>query len=268
MNDEWLKTFKKYRKRKFERDLKSMQEHQGLISVTIKEKEERWLEEDYEDELAMKTEEIAIYKTEEASKNEERKSTIFANRILSIIAIVTLVVSAGVSYFSIQNAIEANEISKDIFNRQQEEEFTRQRAYIFPDSKSVIDELVNNMPGYRISVIFKNVGQTPASNFSWKSYLLIEGQSGDGHTSLDKAVIGPGQVIQTNLGTLLKEKLSSYSLAKNTGNFFVVEYKYKTYLGECFNNKIFLTFDRVMRPGQEYTLGVSKQEDEQKIKCE
>jgi len=56
MNEKWLEIYKKYRERKYKRDLDKLQANfaeRGLIQSGIREREEQWLKEDYEDEVAM-----------------------------------------------------------------------------------------------------------------------------------------------------------------------------------------------------------------------
>lgn len=76
MNKRHFEIYQRYRKRKYERDLDRLQtnlEQRGLIRSGLRNKEEKWLKEDYEDEVAMQKEESLAYEEERASIYEERK---------------------------------------------------------------------------------------------------------------------------------------------------------------------------------------------------
>lgn len=124
MNYKWLEIFGKYRQRKYERDLDKLRNDlasRGLTSSGIRNNEERWLKEDYEDEMQMKEEEISIYDTERTAQRTERKNSIFTNRILASVAVLGFFMTSAVSWFTIQNArevveleLKANEINEQI----------------------------------------------------------------------------------------------------------------------------------------------------------
>lgn len=88
MNRKYFEIFKKYRGRKYSRDLDKLQEDfasRGLISSGIRNKEEARLKADYEDEISMKGEETAIY----YEQRRERTNSIWINRILASVAILS-----------------------------------------------------------------------------------------------------------------------------------------------------------------------------------
>lgn len=111
MNQKWLEIYKKYRARKYDRDLDKLRndlDDRGLALSGARENQERWLKEDYEDEVAMKNEEAVIHKEE----SRERQTSIWTNRILAFVAIVSFFVTLVVSWKTIQNSNEANLIVK------------------------------------------------------------------------------------------------------------------------------------------------------------
>lgn len=110
MNEKWLEIYKKYRKRKYERDREKLDNDfaaRGLAQSGMREKEERWLKEDYDDEVAMKQEEAEIHKEE----SKERKTSIWTNRILALIAILSFFATLGVSYITIKHSKENLELN-------------------------------------------------------------------------------------------------------------------------------------------------------------
>ena len=110
MNQKWLEIYKKYRKRKYERDLDKLRNdlaNRGLSRSSIRENEERWLKEDCDDEVTMKQEEIDINKEE----SRVRKNSIWTNRILVIVSILSFLLTLGVSYITAQHSKEALELN-------------------------------------------------------------------------------------------------------------------------------------------------------------
>lgn len=110
MNENWLEIYKKYRKRKYERDREKLDNDfasRGLAQSGIRAKEERWLAEDYNDEVAMKQEEIQAHKEE----LRERKTSICTNRILASIAILSFFITLGVSYVTIKDSKETLDLN-------------------------------------------------------------------------------------------------------------------------------------------------------------
>lgn len=110
MNEKWSEIYKKYRKRKYGRDLDKLREDfagRGLASSGIRNNEERWLKEDYEDEVAMKQEEVQIYKEE----TKERMTSIWTNRILAVIASLSFLMTLGVSIITTQFSKETLELN-------------------------------------------------------------------------------------------------------------------------------------------------------------
>lgn len=113
MNQEWLKAYKKYRQRKYERDLDRLQNDfasHGMVSSGQRNKEERWLKEDFEDDIAMKQEDVKI----SGEITKERMTSIWTNRILATIAIASLVLTTILSFMTINTAHESNDISRQI----------------------------------------------------------------------------------------------------------------------------------------------------------
>ena len=101
MNKKWLEIYKKYRDRKYKRDLDKLQAdfaERGLAQSGTRGKEEQWLKEDYEDEVAMEQEKVGVQK--EISK--ERKTSIWTNRILAFIAILSFFATVFFSYKTLE----------------------------------------------------------------------------------------------------------------------------------------------------------------------
>lgn len=110
MNEKWLEIYKKYRERKYMRDLDKLRNdlaNRGLGNSSIRENQERYLKEDYEDKVAMKQEEVEIYK----EKSRERITGIWANRMLAVIALLSFFVTLGVSRVTIQHSKETLELN-------------------------------------------------------------------------------------------------------------------------------------------------------------
>lgn len=98
--------YKKYRQRKYKRELDKLRDdlaNRGLAQSTIRANEKDWLKEDYDDDIAMRQEEVELH--EEQSK--ERKISIRTNRILSIITILSFFVTLAVSFVTIRLSKEA-----------------------------------------------------------------------------------------------------------------------------------------------------------------
>lgn len=101
MNDEWFNLFKKYRLRKYNRDLDKLRNdlaNRGLAQSSIREDEERWLKEDYADEVAMKREEVELQK----EVSSERNTSIWTNRVLAIVAISSFIATVVFSHKTLE----------------------------------------------------------------------------------------------------------------------------------------------------------------------
>ena len=137
MNPDWLKIYKKYRERKYERDLDKLRNNlanRGLAQSGIRQNEERWLKENYEDDAAMKEQEVRI----ETEKALERRTSIWTNRILASVAIVSLFGTLYVSWRTVQLSNDENLIAK----KQQLPVFVAERKEASPITSTSTEQLV------------------------------------------------------------------------------------------------------------------------------
>lgn len=106
MNQKYLKVFLKYRRRQYERQLEDLQNdlaRRGLGMSSERTVKEGRLKADYEDEVDMKKEEVAIQEEERVDQNKERKNAIRANRATITVAIGSLLITllTGWYYFKL-----------------------------------------------------------------------------------------------------------------------------------------------------------------------
>ena len=189
MNQKYFEIFKKYRRRKYERELEDLQEdlaHRGLGQSGIRIKQEERLKADYTDEIEMKAEELNLQEEERKEKTKESVSTIWTNRILAVVAIASLLVSVSVSWLTIQDSKTANAINKS----------EAETADL--NSQPFIVMVGGDIEGKEVNI--KNVGGGPASNLFFIKHLQTsEGNekvaiTKDGNTAVALASGAEGSV--------------------------------------------------------------------------
>jgi len=98
MNQNYFNIFKKYRERKYERDLGYLKNESGLKGQAFV-REEKRLKGDYEDEIAMKKEETDSCEEEQKSIKKERRNQIWTNRIIVTATVISLVFVTPMSIY-------------------------------------------------------------------------------------------------------------------------------------------------------------------------
>lgn len=111
MNQNYFNIFKKYRKRKYERDLERLKNESRLKAAAFI-NEERRLKDDYEDEVGMEQEKMIEQKKERQDLHSERRISKIANVVLAIVAVSSFLGTVWFSSITIKNDKEANVISR------------------------------------------------------------------------------------------------------------------------------------------------------------
>lgn len=115
MNRKEFEIFEKWRKGKYEIDLEKLQNDlasRGLSRSGIREKEELWLREEYESEVARKKAEAEDYEEEKEKQERGRRNMIRTNRVLVSVAIISMVISAAGVMVGIYFSNKANLINE------------------------------------------------------------------------------------------------------------------------------------------------------------
>lgn len=208
MNKKQFEIFKRYRKRKYDRDLEGLQSDfaaRGLAYSGLREKAQQSLKEDYEDQVAMKQDEAAI--GDEESK--QRSTNIQTNRILAGIAIF----SFGATIFYAERSLNEQYRPYVVF------EETDFNYLVDADEK---DNVINDNKAI-ISTTLSNTGLVPAK------YKISEKTSGAFESvswtpkSVEEGIIAPKQEILLSWQVEWDTTSKSFSdWRKQTGQFLPI----------------------------------------------
>ena len=117
MNTRQFEIYEKNRKRKYEKDLADLQQEmasRGLTFSTIREQGENRLKQDYGDEVEMKKEESLLYTDELKETRQERRNSIWTNRILAAVGLVGPILTGITVYLTVIEPERSQRIAEEI----------------------------------------------------------------------------------------------------------------------------------------------------------